>query len=136
MIPRQQQGFTLLEVLLAGFILFITIAAMTMVYRGALLTSSKAEKSLDISAVVIPVRQLISDQVGENSHLESGFGEGRYGEVNYRWKSSRTHVGFPSPILMEDSGLFNDLRYYLVEVDVQFQLGSLTRDYQFKEMAW
>jgi len=136
MIPRQQQGFTLLEVLLAGFILFITIAAMTMVYRGALLTSSKAEKSLDISAVVIPVRQLISDQVGKNSHLASSFGEGRYGEVNYRWKSSRTHVGFPSPILMEDSGLFNDLRYYLVEVDVQFQLGSLTRDYQFKEMAW
>jgi len=136
MISRQQQGFTLLEVLLAGFILFITIAAMTMVYRGALLTSSKAEKSLDISAVVIPVRQLISDQVGKNSHLASSFGEGRYGEVNYRWKSSRTHVGFPSPILMEDSGLFNDLRYYLVEVDVQFQLGSLTRDYQFKEMAW
>ena len=136
MFPRQQQGFTLLEVLLAGFILFITIAAMTMVYRGALLTSSKAEKSLDISAVVIPVRQLISDQVGKNSHLASSFGEGRYGEVNYRWKSSRTHVGFPSPILMEDSGLFNDLRYYLVEVDVQFQLGSLTRDYQFKEMAW
>lgn len=136
MIPRQQQGFTLLEVLLAGFILFITIAAMTMVYRGALLTSSKAEKSLDISAVVIPVRQLISDQVGKNSHLASSFGEGRYGEVNYRWKSSRTHVGFPSPILMEDSGLFNDLRYYLVEVDVQFQIGSLTRDYQFKEMAW
>lgn len=136
MISRQQQGFTLLEVLLAGFILFMTIAAMTMVYRGALLTSSKAEKSLDISAVVIPVRQLISDQVGKNSHLASSFGEGRYGEVNYRWKSSRTHVGFPSPILMEDSGLFNDLRYYLVEVDVQFQLGSLTRDYQFKEMAW
>ena len=136
MIPRQQQGFTLLEVLLAGFILFITIAAMTMVYRGALLTSSKAEKSLDISAVVIPVRQLISDQMKKDSHLASSFGEGRYGEVNYRWKSSRTHVGFPSPILMEDSGLFNDLRYYLVEVDVQFQLGSLTRDYQFKEMAW
>ena len=136
MISRQQQGFTLLEVLLAGFILFMTIAAMTMVYRGALLTSSKAEKSLDISAVVIPVRQLISDQVGKNSHLASSFGEGRYGEVNYRWKSSRTHLGFPSPILMEDSGLYNDLRYYLVEVDVQFQLGSLTRDYQFKEMAW
>jgi hypothetical protein len=136
MFPRQQQGFTLLEVLLAGFILFITSAVMTMVYRGALLTSSKAEKSLDISVVVIPVRQLISDQVRQTSHLESSFGEGRYGEVNYRWKSSRTHVGFPSPILMEDSGLFEDLRYYLVQVDVQFQLGSSTRDYQFKELAW
>jgi hypothetical protein len=136
MFPRQQQGFTLLEVLLAGFILFITIAVMTMVYRGALLTSSKAEKSLDISVVVIPVRRLISDQVRQTSHLESSFGEGRYGEVNYRWKSSRTHVGFPSPILMEDSGLFEDLRYYLVQVDVQFQLGSSTRDYQFKELAW
>ena len=33
MSPRQQQGFTLLEVLLAGFILFLTIATMTMVYR-------------------------------------------------------------------------------------------------------
>ena len=126
----------MLEVLLAGFILFITIAVMTMVYRGALLTSSKAEKSLDISVVVIPVRQLISDQVRQTSHLESSFGEGRYGEVKYRWKSSRTHVGFPSPILMEDSGLFEDLRYYLVQVDVQFQLGSSTRDYQFKELAW
>jgi hypothetical protein len=37
---------------------------------------------------------------------------------------------------MEDSGLFEDLRYYLVQVDVQFQLGSSTRDYQFKELAW
>ena len=136
MFPRHQQGFTLLEVLLAGFILFMTIATMSMVYRGALLTSSKAEKSLDISAVVIPVRQLISDQVRQTSHLESSFGEGSYGEVTYRWKSSRTHVGYPSPILMEDTGLINDLKYYLVQVDVQFQLGSSKRDYQFKELAW
>ncbi|MDA8682136.1 prepilin-type N-terminal cleavage/methylation domain-containing protein [Porticoccaceae bacterium] len=136
MFPKRQQGFTLLEVLLAGFILFLTIATMTMVYRGALLSSSKAEQSLQMSAAVLPVRQIIADEVRKNSHLESVSGEGVFGDISYRWESSRTHIGLPSAILQEDSGLNDDLRYYLVQVDVYFQIESATRNYQFRELAW
>lgn len=136
MFPRRQQGFTLLEVLLAGFILFLTIATMTMVYRGALLSSSKAEQSLQMSAAVLPVRQIILDEVRKLSHQENTSGDGLFGQVSYRWESSRTHIGLPSPILQEDSGLNDDLRYYLVQVDVQFKIGSATKNYQFRELAW
>jgi len=136
MFPRRQQGFTLLEVLLAGFILFLTIATMTMVYRGALLSSSKAEKSLEISAVVIPVRQIVTDEIRKSDYGEVSSGEGTYGEINYRWNASLIKVGQPPQIVQENVTLGDKLEYYFWRVEFSLESGSLYRNYHFYEVSW
>ena len=78
------QGFTLVEVLVSGFILFLVLAAMTDLYRGAILGSSKAEQSLKISSAVSFVRANLSASLRANPPLQEGKGNGKFGEVYYR----------------------------------------------------
>ena len=59
----RQRGFTLLEVLLAGFILFMVLSSMTLVYRGALLSSEKASRALSIAAALPMIRVIVTQQL-------------------------------------------------------------------------
>tara|TARA_B110000114_G_scaffold184470_1_gene228231 strand:- start:2 stop:415 length:414 start_codon:yes stop_codon:yes gene_type:complete len=136
MLPKSQRGFTLLEVLMAGFILFLTIAAMTLVYRGALFSSEKADKFLQMSSAVMPIRQIISDKLRQADYRDAGTGDGSYGYVDYSWNATLTYSGKPSRILQEDTGTGQDLEYYLWRVDVSLSSGTLNRKYQFSMVTW
>ena len=136
MLPKSQRGFTLLEVLMAGFILFLTIAAMTLVYRGALFSSEKADKFLQMSSAVMPIRQIISDKLRQVDYRDAGIGDGSYGYVDYSWKATLTYSGKPSRVLQEDNGMGQDLEYYLWQVDISLSSGTLNRKYQFSMVTW
>ena len=136
MFPKRQQGFTLLEVLLAGFILFLTIATMTMVYRGALLSSSKAEQSLQMSAAVLPVRQIITTGFREADFAEQRSGEGQYGNVVFLWTASLVQIGRPPSVVQEDMSMDGEIEYFLWRVNMRLTLGSVCRQYTFSEVSW
>ena len=136
MLPKSQRGFTLLEVLMAGFILFLTIAAMTLVYRGALFSSEKADKFLQMSSAVMPIRQIISDKLRQADYRDAGTGDGSYGYVDYSWKATLTYSGKPSRILQEGASSDPDLEYYLWQVDISLSSGTLNRKYQFSMVTW
>lgn len=129
-----QKGFTLLEVLLSGFILFLVLASMTLVYRGALLSSAKAERSLKVSAAVPSIRILITDDFRVRSKTRDHRGAGRYGGLDYKWVATLTHSGQPSRIVQEDVG--RPLRYFLWDVKLTITLGNMVRNYQFREVSW
>lgn len=78
-----EQGFTLLEVLVAGVLLFAAVATAAQVYRGALHAFSRAQDTTQIQAVV----PLLLSQV--QYHLDQGEqqGEGQFGPIIYRWQS-------------------------------------------------
>ena len=133
---RRQRGFTLLEVLLAGFILFITIAAMTMVYRGAILTSSKAEASLRMSAALPFIRPLVTDQIRAKAEPDSRFGAGQYGTVNYSWTAIVSHRGRPSLEMLEVNGAGDVYEYLLWNVQLTLSLNNRVEKYIFQEMTW
>jgi Tfp pilus assembly protein PilV len=68
-----QRGFSLLEVLLAGFILFLVLSSMTLVYRGAILSSAKAESAITFTSSIMPIKQLIADRLrGQGGETLSG----------------------------------------------------------------
>ena len=136
MLPKSQRGFTLLEVLMAGFILFLTIAAMTLVYRGALFSSEKADKFLQMSSVVMPIRQIISEKLRQADYRDIDIGDGSYGHVDYSWKATLTYSGKPSRILQEGASSDPDLEYYLWQVDISLSSGTLNRKYQFSMVTW
>ena len=63
MTKHKHSGFTLLEVLISGFILFMVVASTTLVYQGALLSSGKAEQSLIFATAVSPIRRIVSEYI-------------------------------------------------------------------------
>ena len=95
-LQAKQRGFTLLEVLLAGFILFLVLTSMTLVYRGAMLSSSKAERSLLMSAAVPSVRSLITESLRSDSPNASHRGADSFGDMDYTWDATLTYTGRPS----------------------------------------
>ena len=133
---RRQRGFTLLEVLLAGFILFITITAMTMVYRGAILTSSKAEASLTMSAALPFIRPLVTGQIRAKTEPDRRLGAGQYGRVNYSWTAIVSHKGRPSLEMLEVNDAGDVYEYLLWNVQLTLSLNNRVEKYIFHEMTW
>ena len=134
-LTTKQSGFTLLEVLLAGFILFLTIMAMTLVYRGALLSSAKAEQSLSVVASVPSIRAIISEKFHRSVSEGIYFGSGVFGSVNFSWVATLRLEAEPNRIFADDSGLDAEFRYSLWDVELTLTKGSLIRRYSFSEVS-
>jgi hypothetical protein len=132
----KQQGFTLLEVLLAGFILFLTISVTTLIYKGALLSSGKAERSLAISAAAPAIRRLVTEQVRNIGGANNSLGDGRYGDIEYRWQAALISIGKPSLVLVELNDLEDTQVYSLWNVELSLQKGPLVKNYNFTELSW
>lgn len=131
---NKQRGFTLLEVLLAGFILFLVLTSMTLVYKGALLSSYKAERSLIMSSAVLPIRRLISDKIQVSTRSVTLSGDGSFGAVTYSWQAILAATGRPSEMIMEHNG--DEIQYFLWAVDLRIQQGKMVRSYRFSEISW
>ena len=132
----KQRGFTLLEVLLAGFILFLTISVTTLIYKGALLSSGKAERSLAISAAAPAIHRLVTEQVRNIGLSNNSLGDGRYGDIEYRWQATLIYIGKPSLALVELNGLQDTQVYSLWNVELSLQKGPLVKTYNFTEISW
>ena len=125
----RERGFTLLEVLLAGFILFLVLTSMTQVYRGAMLASGKAEKTLSLVASVPAIRIIVSEAITESLARS---GEGSYGEIDFTWTAALAYEGLPPFDLRRDAP---DIIYYLWDVDLKVTQGNLARQYEFRELS-
>gem|GEM_PF-1563203 len=134
LMPRRHGGFTLLEVLISGFILFLALTAMSEVYRGALLSSIKAESALQISSAVPSIHSNIVEVMRENSNSDLRYGEGKFGHLEYSWKAMPIYEGEPSQFLQEDYG--DEIRYFLWQIDLEVTNKTQTRGYSFLEVSW
>ena len=130
----RQRGFTLIEVLVAGLIMFLVLSSMSLVYRGALLSSGKAEKSLSLTAAVPSIRALITESFRDGRLGESSSAEGRYGDLDYKWSATLTHKGQSAVVGTGRSDL--NTYYFLWDVELTVIRGSLVKNYQFRELSW
>tara|TARA_B110000503_G_C7129511_1_gene406214 strand:- start:981 stop:1400 length:420 start_codon:yes stop_codon:yes gene_type:complete len=131
---RKIAGFTLLEVLLAGFIMFLVLITMTEVYRGALLSSDKAEAALRIAGYVPSIHANVVDSFHKNIGSDSPRGEGQFGTLMYSWTAILTHEGVPSEFLIEDSG--RKIGFSLWRIDLKVTDKEQSKHYSFTEMSW
>jgi prepilin-type N-terminal cleavage/methylation domain-containing protein len=130
----KQRGFTLLEVLIAGFILFLVLSSMTLVYRGALISSDKAENVLVIASAAPSIRVLITESFRENSFAEDHEGAGVFGDLKYQWAANLLQIGRPTEIIQRDAG--RELRYFLWNVELTVSYHGAVRTYHFREVSW
>ncbi|MFT5812273.1 MAG: prepilin-type N-terminal cleavage/methylation domain-containing protein [Psychroserpens sp.] len=138
LVRNNAQGFTLIEVLVASFILFLVISALTMVYRGALLSSFKAERVLSFSALVDPIAEQISTQINAAEQVNQLQGSGAMGQLTFSWQAVVSHQSKTPEMFNVGTGEMDsgDKTFKLWQVNMQLQLKNATREYQFNEMSW
>lgn len=133
-----QQGFSLIEVLIASFILFIVITTMTLVYRGAVLSSEKAENSLILSTYSELLIEQIKIKLKANHGADSLEEKGSLGELEYSWQANIIESKKSIPRLNAESGNNESSvsTFSLWQVNLQLKQGSSQRSYSYRELSW
>jgi len=135
---NKQQGFTLIEVLVAGFILIIVISTMTFVYRTAVISSIKASNSVKLSGSVDLIISNIKNTIRNGNTISPLAKSGKVAEVTYQWQTHLLANKAAPARLNAESGtsLAQPKRFYLWQVDLTLKYQTLTKRYQFKEISW
>ena len=134
----RQQGFTLIEVLVAGVILITVISTMTFVYRTAVLSSSKAANSVKLSGSVGLILTTIQSKIRGSNTTVPLAGAGVINEVNYSWQSTLVENKAAPPRFNSGDGNFQsqDYRYFLWQVNLTVSFSTKTKTYEFQEISW
>ena len=133
MSENNQAGFTLLEVLIASVILFSVIVTSTLVYRGAILSSDKAEQALSVSVAAHAIQRIVTDDFRQLTDRSQPLGEGRYGEVTYSWRAEETHTGTRTGAV---DGSTPAREFSLWQIHLTISKGKMTKQFQFSEISW
>lgn len=135
---QQMLGFTLVEVLVASVILFSVIATVSMVYRGAFLSSEKANNHISISGVLPSVLANIRTDIRDNSLENSLSGKSEAWGVNYQWQASVIEQKYPPKKFDAFTQKLSEAKIYYKLWQVSLKLGynGLTKEHVFKELSW
>ena len=138
-LKSRQNGFTLIEVLVASFIMFLVITSATLIYRGAVLSSVKAEKTL----VILSYAEMLTDSIKSsirNASDQQQISDSRAidDKLSYQWQAnvieqSNAQAQFNAFNGEMDSGQ-HDFKLWQVSLVVQME-GS-QRQFTFYEVSW
>ena len=135
---RSQQGFTLVEVLIASVILFTVLVAVSQAYQGANRASERAEAMVQMQGVVPLLLDTIRFRLKDADSSESLQQEGQLNTVLFEWRAAVVEQGAPPDRLSpEDGGLISfDDKFFLWQVELRLQLGNTERHFSFQELTW
>jgi len=139
-LKHNNSGFTLIEVMVAAVILFSVIATVSMVYRGAFLSSEKADGHIKVAAVIPSVLAIIQAEIRgkENEQKNLLTGKDSAWQVNYQWHAKLLEQKSPPK---KYDAFTNKLasaaiKYKLWQVQLTLEHKGFTKHYQFKELSW
>lgn len=136
----KQAGFTLIEVLIATVILFSSIAMVSLVYRGAFLSSEKANAHIVINGVLPAVLSTIQADLKELAATGqiSITQKSKIWNVDYSWQANVVNSKKAPEKLDIDSGklVSSKNEYQLWQVDLTLSFKSIQKQYQFSEFSW
>ena len=137
-----QLGFSLIEVLVAALILFLSITIAFTIYRGSIQSAFSAEQSLNLSAHVMDVQVLVSQEVKNAQQISQINGAGAYGVIDFTWSATplvqgrAEHPDNP-PISQTIPGFTQGATVItLWEVNMELSLNGKSRAFTFTEMSW
>jgi prepilin-type N-terminal cleavage/methylation domain-containing protein len=99
------RGFTLIEVLVAGFILFLVVSSASIVFNGAVKSKQSATTSLISNAYVPILIEHISVQVRKRTDGPDVLqGQGHFLGVDYNWQAAVVRRAPVKPQRNDESG--------------------------------
>ncbi|GAA5142091.1 hypothetical protein GCM10025767_30180 [Thalassotalea piscium] len=134
------KGFTLIEVLVATVILIISISAITLIYRGAYLSSDKANNHIVIKTALPSILANIKLEIrGKSNGNETELsGKGKSWETEYSWQAQLEEFKAAPTRLDVDTGQFvtPPKKYKLWQVTLFLKTNKMQKQYQYKELGW
>lgn len=136
--PRAN-GFTLIEVLVSSVILFSVISIMTLIYRGAVGASMKAEQVVHISQglpfAINDIRNYIRSNGAKFNVLD---GQGLAVNTKYSWNAEVVDFKAPPSKFDVDQTKFVDYekKFKLWLVELELSRGEVKYSYKFEEVSW
>jgi len=133
-------GFTLIEVLVASVILFASIATVSMIYRGAFISSEKANNHMVISGVLPATLANMRADIREqgNSNKTQLSDSGNTWSVDYKWTAKLiSHKSAPKRFDTSTGEFVTPKKKYkLWQVELVFEYKGLMKNYQLRELSW
>ncbi|GHF80847.1 hypothetical protein [Thalassotalea marina] len=133
-------GFTLIEVLVATVILISSLAIVSLVYRGAYLSSEKAEHhamiALATPSVLANMRYSIRNK--GNNEATTLTDKGEVWGVSYHWEATLSVFEAPQARLNITTGKLAEEvpKYKLWHVVLSIQFADTVKHFSVKEISW
>lgn len=128
----RNEGFTLIEVLIASLIMFISIAAFSMVFRSALISSSSAENHVATSSII----PLIQNEISHHLQMKTDNGQGRLLGRNYRWTAKKLKETKPPPRYLAEKIVQQNHTATLWQVTLIVSYKGRETEYELGEISW
>lgn len=131
--PRAQQGFSLLEVVLAFVLLAVSLGILTAILGGGL---AQVRQAGDASEASLHAQSLI-DELGVVAPIEPGRREGDFDRGRYRWRMEITEAEDPLPPAaaaaapLPEAGLVPQPVLYRVHLVIGWGEGDYARELSF-----
>ena len=132
---NREQGFTLIEVLIASVLLFTSLSLVYSAFSQSVTNTEKAQKIIKLNGafplVVSKVKSELNNKIDESTREGSGV----IGDVVYQWSSKPVKE---SPLLELETNDFNSQSnsVQLIEVSVVMKVADIERQFLFKETVW
>ena len=144
-LDNKQQGFTLIEVLIASLILVLSLLTAMNIYQGALANSQSATHTLHFQRHIMPLKTLITQSIRQSSPLNTIQQQLVYADIDVSWQARPVATGLPfhpdnSPletvVVTNQNNPQGATPVHLWRVDVQLTYHKKQRAYSFWELSW
>lgn len=143
---KKNQGFTLVEVLVAGLILFLTLGAGLRAYEVAMNGSYRAAQHLKMLQVTefvqAHIHKAINDEVQDaeqtGRQINELAGQTNLMEVAINWQAVLFERGSPPRRYDENIGAEADFepRFFKFQVTLRLTLNKRAQSFTYTELAW
>lgn len=133
------RGFTLIEVLIAAVILFITLSTAAVSYQTIVSSNLRAENIVSVQTIIPLARMNIHQHLREKTDLgQQEQGNGAIGDWTYNWVANR--VSYTPPAERFDPFLadFTEYkpRFHRFEITLTLNADDFSRTVSYEELAW
>jgi type II secretory pathway pseudopilin PulG len=135
----KQQGFTLIEILVAGTILFIVLVAVSQSYKTSVNNSDRAATVLENYATVPYLTETIAHYLHQSNPNEVIEQEGVLDERRFSWRAEVAERGRAPERMSADSGDFETQpeRFYLWNVELTLYVSNERAEtFSYQELTW
>jgi type II secretory pathway component PulJ len=137
---KKTNGFTLIEILIASVILFSSLAVVSMIYRGAFISSEKANNHISLVGVLPSILANVRQEIRSkgNSSVSELSQQGVAWDIQYKWQAHLIEHKSAPEIFDVDFGDFlkPPKKYKLWNIDLTLERNGLSKHYQLNELSW
>jgi prepilin-type N-terminal cleavage/methylation domain-containing protein len=133
-----KKGFTLIEVLIAGIILFLFITMASQAFSNSAVASLKAERAAKVAALVPLVVENIHNQIDLVNKRSDASGTGAMLDMEYHWVAKLLQRKPPPYGFDPSTQEFKDYedRFSLWSVSITVTVGAYQRSWHYEEVSW